>query len=196
MHQVVFAGMANKFLCHLHHPTAATKCTNGWKNEPPTLITFMTQQISSGVTALLTSLKLLVPTLMALIKVKFAILSTISVHMFVDATFDIVPHPFYQCLIIMVFDARLRIFIPVAWILMTGKTNECYWQAFNWLCSAVDEIAPAYIGVDFERAFFTQVSNHFSEADLIGCLFHFKQALRRKMIKLGIPEEESYLLSI
>ncbi|KAL3778828.1 hypothetical protein HJC23_002885 [Cyclotella cryptica] len=112
------------------------------------------------------------------------------VHMFVDATFDIVPHPFYQCLIIMVFDARLRIIIPVAWILMTGKTNECYWQAFNWLCSAVDEIAPAYIGVDFERAFFTQVSNHFSEADLIGCLFHFKQALRRKMIKLGIPEEE------
>ena len=43
--------------------------------------------------------------------------------MFVDATFDIVPHPFYQFLIIMVFDARLRIFIPVAWILMTGKTN-------------------------------------------------------------------------
>eukprot|EP00804_Cyclotella_cryptica_P014847 CCRYP_021233-RA/>CCRYP_021233-RA protein AED:0.19 eAED:0.19 QI:1615/0.57/0.5/1/0/0/8/0/352 len=112
------------------------------------------------------------------------------VHMFVDATFNIVPHPFYQCLIIMVFDARLRIFIPVAWILMTGKTNECYWQAFNWLCSAVDEIAPAYIGVDFERAFFTQVSNHFAKADLIGCLFHFKQALRRKMIKLGIPEEE------
>lgn len=80
MHQVVFAGMANKFLCHLHHPTAATKCTNGWNNEPPTLITFMTQQISSGVTALLTSLKSLVPTLMALIKVKFAILSTIPVR--------------------------------------------------------------------------------------------------------------------
>ena len=110
--------------------------------------------------------------------------------MFVDATFAIVPHPFYQCLIIMVFDARLRIFIPVAWILMTGKTNECYWQAFNWLCSAVDEIAPAYIGVDFKRAFFTQVTNHFSEADLIGCLFHFKQAARRKMKELRFPDEE------
>ena len=36
-------------------------------------------------------------------------------------TFDVVPSPFYQCLIIMVFDARLRIFILVAWILMTGK---------------------------------------------------------------------------
>jgi len=29
----------------------------------------------------------------------------LQVHMFVDATFDVVPSPFYQCLIIMVFDA-------------------------------------------------------------------------------------------
>lgn len=110
--------------------------------------------------------------------------------MFVDATFDIVPFPFYQCLIIMVFDARLHIFVPVAWILMTGKTIECYWQAFNWLTSIVDSIDPAFVGVDFERAFFTQVLNHFAEAEIIGCLFHFKQALHRKMIKLGIPDEE------
>ena len=40
------------------------------------------------------------------------------------------------------------------------------------------------------KCFFSQACNHFPEATLIGCLFHFKQALRRKMIKLGIPEEE------
>ena len=106
--------------------------------------------------------------------------------MFVDATFDIVPHPFYQCLIIMVFDLGLCIFITVALILMTGKTLECYWQAFNWLTSVVDSNAPTFVGVDFERAFYTQVANHFTEAEIIGCLFHFKQALRRKMIKLGL----------
>ena len=110
--------------------------------------------------------------------------------MFVDAPFDAAPSPFYRCLIIMVFDAKLHIFIPVAWILMTGKTNECYWQAFNWLTSAVDSINPAFVGVDFEWAFFSQVTNHFSEAEIIGCLFHFKQALCRKMIKIGIPEDE------
>jgi hypothetical protein len=49
----------------------------------------------------------------------------LQVQMFVDATFDIVPYPFCQCLIIMVFDARLQICIPVAWIHVTGKTNEC-----------------------------------------------------------------------
>ena len=57
----------------------------------------------------------------------------LQVQIFVDETFDFALYPFYQCLIIMVFDARLQIFIPVAWILMTGKTNKCYWQAFTGL---------------------------------------------------------------
>jgi hypothetical protein len=37
-----------------------------------------------------------------------------------DTTFLIVPVPFYQCLIVMVFDASLKIYVPVAWILMSG----------------------------------------------------------------------------
>mgnify|MGYP006195648677 FL=1 len=110
--------------------------------------------------------------------------------MFVDATFDIVPHPFYQCLIIMIFDARLKIFIPVAWILMSGKTDECYRQAFAWLTSAVEDLNPAFSGVDFEIAFFRQVAVHLTGVDLIGCLFHWKQAIRRKIIKLKIPDNE------
>jgi len=101
-----------------------------------------------------------------------------------------VPVPFYQCLIIMVFDAAHKVYVPVAWILMSGKTEECYWQAFNWLTSAVKDIDASYIGVDFERAFFTQLGTHFPDANLMGCLFHFKQAARRKMVVLGIPDSE------
>ena len=80
--------------------------------------------------------------------------------------------------------------MPVAKALMTGKTSKCYWQAFNWLTSVVDSIAPAFVGVDFGRAFDTQVANHFTEAKIIGCLVHFKQALYRRMITLGLPNEE------
>ena len=109
--------------------------------------------------------------------------------MFVDATFNVVPHPFYQCLIIMIIDASSRIYIPVAWALMTGKTSECYWQVFNWITTTVQELDPSYIGVDFERAFCSHVSIHFSEAKLVGCLFHFKQAARN-MNELQFPEEE------
>ena len=110
--------------------------------------------------------------------------------MFVDAIFDVVPHTFYQCLIIVIFDMGVKTYVPTAWILMTGKTDKCYWQSFNWLTSTVQNITPAYVGVDFEWDFFSQVSNHFSDAELIGCKFHFKQAVRRKMISMGIPEAE------
>ncbi len=111
--------------------------------------------------------------------------------MFVDATFDIVLHPFYQCLIVMVFDVHHKIFIPVAWILMTGKTSECYWQAFNWLYSAVEGINPSYIGVNFECASFSQAHYHFPKAKLNGSLFHVKQAAPRKRIVLKITDGEA-----
>jgi hypothetical protein len=90
----------------------------------------------------------------------------------------------------MVLDASLKIHVPAAWILMFGKTEECYWHAFNRLTNAVEDINPSYIGVDFEQGFFTQLSVHFPDAKLIGCKFHFKQAARRMMVKLGICEVE------
>jgi hypothetical protein len=88
----------------------------------------------------------------------------------------------------MVFDAALKIYVPVAWILMTGKPDECYWQAFNSLCNTVEFIDPSYIGVDFELAFFRMIGIHFLDAKLFGCKFHFKQAARRMMVKLEISE--------
>ena len=110
--------------------------------------------------------------------------------MFVDATFSCVPIPFYQCLIVMVFDQSLRIYIPVAYILMSGKTEECYWQAFNWLTLEVNDCNPFCVGVDYERASFLMVGLHFPETRLIGCLFHFKQAGRKKMVNFGILENQ------
>ena len=90
----------------------------------------------------------------------------------------------------MIYDAGRRIYTPVAWALMTGKTNECYWQVFNWITFVVQDLDPSQIGIDFELAFFTNVSIYFPEAKLIGCLFHFKQAIHRKMKKLKFPDKE------
>ncbi|KAJ8524184.1 hypothetical protein ON010_g16934 [Phytophthora cinnamomi] len=46
------------------------------------------------------------------------------------------------------------------------------------------------ISCDFERGLIKAVGDQFPETDIVGCLFHFKQAVRRKMIKLRIPKEE------
>ena len=90
----------------------------------------------------------------------------------------------------MVYDQALRIYIPVMYILMTGKTEECYHQAFTYIRGELPACDPYCIGVDFERAFFSAAGLFFPEAHLVGCLFHFKQAARRKMIDLGIPDHE------
>ena len=108
--------------------------------------------------------------------------------MYLDATFG-VPKQFYQCLLIMVFDAAHKIYAPCAWILMTGKTAECYWQVFNWLTSTLQDLNPSFVGVDFEWNFIWSFQL-FPDAKASGCNFHFKQAGRKQMKKHHIPDEE------
>ena len=45
------------------------------------------------------------------------------------------------------------------------------------------------VGVDFEMAFINALRKVFPDARLIGCLFHWKQAIRRKLLELGFPKE-------
>ncbi|POM81478.1 Hypothetical protein PHPALM_542 [Phytophthora palmivora] len=45
------------------------------------------------------------------------------------------------------------------------------------------------VSCDFERGLIIAVEGQFPEANNIGCLFHFKQAVRRKMQILHIPAE-------
>ena len=110
--------------------------------------------------------------------------------MYVDATFACVPNPFYQLLIVMVFDVSLKIYIPIMYILMSGKTEECYYQAFTYIRGEVPDCDPYCVGVDFEPAFFNAVDLFFPSANLVGCIFHFKQAAKRKMKEFGIPSNE------
>jgi hypothetical protein len=54
-----------------------------------------------------------------------------DVHIFVDATFACALHPFYQCLIIMVFNPSTNAYEPVIYTLMTHKFEELYMHAIN-----------------------------------------------------------------
>ena len=54
-------------------------------------------------------------------KLYYGVPSLFRVEFLFDATFSIVPAPFKQCLIAMVFDVALKIYVPVTWILMIGK---------------------------------------------------------------------------
>ena len=52
-------------------------------------------------------------------------------RLFIDGTFKFVPKPFYQCLILMVFDEQTDCYVPVFYVLLTSKTEQIYSQALH-----------------------------------------------------------------
>ena len=82
-------------------------------------------------------------------------------------------------------------YVPVTLCLITGKTWECYYQAFHWITTTVKApVLPKYVGIDFELNFIQVVQLFFPDALVIGCFFHFKTAGRDKIEKIGIPVQE------
>ncbi|EGZ14737.1 hypothetical protein PHYSODRAFT_333073 [Phytophthora sojae] len=110
---------------------------------------------------------------------------------FIDSTYRWVPAPFYQLEIVMLYDLISELFLPIWYVLTTGKTAQVYDRPFhNIYVGARQKIFPAHVVCDFEFAMITSVQNQFPESRIVGCLFHSKQALRRKMMKLKITEDE------
>ena len=81
-------------------------------------------------------------------------------------------------------------YIPVIYILTTGKTAKCYQQAFGYIKCEVPGFDPYSGGLDLELSFFDTACEVFPNMKLIGCLFHFKKAAQEKMAKLGIKKQE------
>ncbi|EGZ14973.1 hypothetical protein PHYSODRAFT_333256 [Phytophthora sojae] len=67
-------------------------------------------------------------------------------------------------IIVMLYDLISELFLPIWYVLTDGKTAQF--------------------------AMITSVQNQFPESRIVGCLFHSKQALHRKMLKLKITEDE------
>ena len=103
------------------------------------------------------------------------------VDIYIDATFDpCTPHPFYQCLIVMVFNQSTSSYVPVIYTLMTHKCTELYWQVFNQVkVLTKNKMEVCTYTSDFERAEMNTLEAHFGDPDKkkhVGCFFHLKQA--------------------
>jgi len=118
-----------------------------------------------------------------------ALLKYTGTTLFVDGTFRSVPRGFKQCVIVMVHDRASGFYVPVFFILTTARTSDTYWDVFNLIIQATDQqIEPAEVVCDFEAGLIGAVQVQFPNADVLGCLFHFKQAVRRRMRRLTISE--------
>ena len=114
-----------------------------------------------------------------------------KVQLYIDGTFRIVPNPFYQCLIIMVFDVQTAVYVPVFYVLMSGKHETLYWHALHWIfVGSKWKLDPFSVTCDYERGLHNAVVRKFRDTMLNGCLFHWKQANRRKMVDLKMETKQ------
>lgn len=112
-----------------------------------------------------------------------------KITLFIDGTFSVVPKPFSQCLIVMAFEPAVNLYVPICYVLAQGKSQDMYWRVLNELIILSNrQLEPENVTCDFEVALINAVLEQFPRANLVGCLFHWKQALRRKMVDLRIPD--------
>ena len=109
-------------------------------------------------------------------------------NLFIDCTFH-VPNGFEQCMIIMIYLPTYDEYVPMCWILLQGKSRNCYQAALMNVIAMCDwKLRASSICTDFELPLYKAALSNFPEGKPILCLFHWKQAIRRKLIALKIDD--------
>ena len=113
-----------------------------------------------------------------------------ATHWHIDGTFYVVPCMFYQLLVILIYDDCFGAYIPACFILASHKNKQSYSSIFRDVAFSVlkNNYRLQRITIDFEDALKGGVNQVFENIEIIGCKFHFLQALMRKAKKRGIKE--------
>ena len=117
-----------------------------------------------------------------------------NINIFIDGTFKCVPKQFYQCLILIVEDDETDLFIPVSFFLVDTKESWAIWHFLNMSLQLSNcTLKPKSIMTDYEKGLVKTIKEFFPKSQIFGCLFHWKQALRRKLLKLKINEKSVHI---
>lgn len=108
-----------------------------------------------------------------------------------DCTARNVPKGFRHCLVLSVFDRAHDLLIPVFYVLCTRSTRKVFRNAMAAILGATKrKLDPESVVCDFDPHLRAAVKEMRPDVTVVGSCFHFKQACRRRMVKLGIPERE------
>ena len=116
-------------------------------------------------------------------------------HWYIDGTFTITPTNYYQLLTIVIQDPNTGFIKPALWAVLGSKDEETYYQAFKMIQDIVSNSGTLNwslesVTLDFETGLINAFQRIFKETRIIGCLFHFKQALYREAQTLGLTTNE------
>jgi hypothetical protein len=81
--------------------------------------------------------------------------------------------------------------LPCCWAFLPNKTEETYHRMWECIMKKVDKDGmeqhqPIHFSVDFEAAMIKVLRNQFCGVQIVGCLFHFRQAIWRKLQEIGL----------
>ena len=102
---------------------------------------------------------------------------------YVDATFKLCRQPFNQLLTVNAFvkadDYTKQ--VPLVFVLMSGKKKRDYRGVFRKLLEPLPSPAVKQVTLDFECAVWKVLCQLLPDIKLLGCVFHWTQALWRKV---------------
>ncbi len=107
---------------------------------------------------------------------------------FMDGTFKAAPEMYQQVYSIHV--QVMETMVPVCVGLLPAKNTETYVRFFRLIQKAANRyglnFSPSTISIDFESAMINSIQRIFPGARIRGCLFHFSQALWRRVQEVGL----------
>ncbi|KAJ5080305.1 hypothetical protein M0811_03790 [Anaeramoeba ignava] len=114
-------------------------------------------------------------------------------QIFIDGTFLSAAKPFTQLITIMCFDHSSRIYVPAVYAISTSSKQDMYTfifeNIFRYFLNSKWKFK--YVTCDFEVSLQNAIKKVLPEAQLIGCFFHWKNAIRKKVNKLCSELDEN-----
>ncbi|KAF0991328.1 hypothetical protein HZS_5216 [Henneguya salminicola] len=109
-------------------------------------------------------------------------------ELFIPATFRGTHHPFIQCLIVMSFDIH-------KFALTSRRSEYLYCELFHTIIIVQSKyvLSQKNVVVDFEKALLNSVKYQFPKSRIIGCYFHMRQEIFRRIKKDGNPDDEAQI---
>ena len=113
------------------------------------------------------------------------ILNQHQTYLYMDGTFKISPKYFRQLWIICGHVLDSPDVIPLAYFLLEDQHTSSYTKALQILVQHCPRVTVATVLCDFEQAEHNAMQEVFPDTAIQGCLFHWKQALRRQFVKIS-----------
>lgn len=106
--------------------------------------------------------------------------------LFFDGTFKVVPTLFLQ--LFTLFVPCVEFAFPAMFVLMSRKTQALYTAVFQKVQELVPQFSPTFAMSDFEEASTAAFRQVFGPVNILGCWFHFAQAIIKRVQKLGLKQ--------